>query len=64
MCRGLRVPATTPARFPGDGRQARQGLAMDVTLPTTQFNPLQMAAPWAAISTPPSSGAGACADFL
>ena len=49
MCDGLRVPTVFLARLLGDGRQARQGLDTNVTLPTTWLNALQMVAPRAAI---------------
>ena len=56
ICRGSRVPAASPAQLPGDSHQARQGVATNIMPPTTQFSTLQMAAPGAAISTPPSNG--------
>ena len=49
------------ARLLGDGRQARQGLDTNITLPTTWLNALQMAAPRAAIWTHLATGVGTCA---
>ena len=60
MCDGLRVPAVFHARLLGDGRQARQGLDTDATLPTTWLSALQMAAPGAAIWSLLATGVGTC----
>ena len=53
-------PLVSPPKLRSNGHQARQGLVTDVTPLHFRLNVLQMAAPRAAISIPPSNGVGTC----